>query len=141
MKSDRVEARLSVMRAVADGSLVKGPCSVCGITRNVHGHHEDYAEPLNVQWLCAAHHAARHGARVRAGLETRRRVDPGGRLLTAAAAAVHCGLTERAFRRLIARAAIPVKRLGVRTLRFDPRALECWMRESARAAERVRRTA
>jgi len=63
------------------------------------------------------------------------------RLLTAAEAASYCGLTEKAIRHRVSRAAIPVKRLGVRTLRFDPHALECWMRESARAAERVRRTA
>ena len=64
------------------------------------------------------------------------------RLLTAAEAAWYCGLTEKAIRHRVDRGAIPVKRLGVRTLRFDPRALDCWMHESARAAllEELRET-
>lgn len=59
------------------------------------------------------------------------------RLLTASEAAAYLGLTEKALRHRVARAAIPVKRLGVRTLRFDPCALDRWMDESARYRQRM----
>lgn len=55
------KARGAVRRALEKGTLVKGPCAVCGSAENVHAHHVDYAEPLNVQWLCACHHAELHG--------------------------------------------------------------------------------
>lgn len=52
-------AHVLVGNAVRDGKLVKQPCEVCSDT-NVHGHHCDYAKPLEVMWLCAAHHKAWH---------------------------------------------------------------------------------
>ena len=61
------------------------------------------------------------------------------RLLTVAEVAVYCGLSEKAVRHRVTRGAIPVKRLGLRTIRFDARALEAWMSESARFAARRRR--
>jgi hypothetical protein len=31
------------------------PCSVCG-AEPTEAHHQDYAKPLDVQWLCKSHH-------------------------------------------------------------------------------------
>lgn len=35
-------------------------CEVCGRTRNVDAHHDDYAKPLDVRWLCRSHHRKLH---------------------------------------------------------------------------------
>jgi hypothetical protein len=40
--------------------IVRKPCEVCGSENNVHAHHDDYLEPLNIRWLCAAHHKQWH---------------------------------------------------------------------------------
>ena len=45
--------------AIRDGKITKGPCEVCGVDK-VHGHHDDYDKPLEVRWLCPAHHADQH---------------------------------------------------------------------------------
>jgi hypothetical protein len=48
-------------QAVASGHVVKPDCcSECGKKGRVHGHHEDYAEPLQVTWLCSVCHGRRH---------------------------------------------------------------------------------
>jgi hypothetical protein len=49
-----------VTNAIRDGKLFKKPCEVCGSKERIHAHHDDYAEPLNVRWLCAAHHSEWH---------------------------------------------------------------------------------
>lgn len=54
-----VEAHKIVADAIRNGLLVQGACEVCG-SEKVHGHHEDYAKPLDVRWLCGKHHAERH---------------------------------------------------------------------------------
>lgn len=48
-----------VTNAIKNGSLVSQPCEVCG-SKNSEAHHEDYAKPMDVQWLCPKHHADRH---------------------------------------------------------------------------------
>lgn len=55
----KVAAREAVRNAVRRGDLVKRPCQVCGDTR-VDAHHHDYANPLDVRWLCRPHHVAEH---------------------------------------------------------------------------------
>lgn len=55
----KVRARQLLADAVRRGEVVKGPCVECGVSE-VHGHHEDYSEPLEVIWLCSRHHAAVH---------------------------------------------------------------------------------
>lgn len=42
------------------GHLKRGPCADCGATEGVQMHHEDYSRPLDVTWLCVAHHRVRH---------------------------------------------------------------------------------
>jgi ribosomal protein S27AE len=39
--------------------LFKEPCEKCG-REDVHAHHDDYAKPLNVRWLCPVCHSAWH---------------------------------------------------------------------------------
>ena len=45
--------------AIKAGKIVRQPCAVCGVEK-VHGHHEDYTKPLEVDWLCSKHHMERH---------------------------------------------------------------------------------
>lgn len=45
--------------AIRTGFLKKMPCEVCGCQDSL-GHHESYQRPLDITWLCAAHHGARH---------------------------------------------------------------------------------
>ena len=50
-----------VARALRDGVLVRpAACSACGNPGRVDGHHDDYAKPLDVRWLCASCHRAWH---------------------------------------------------------------------------------
>ena len=58
-------ARTIVGNAVRDGRLDKPSCcEICSERTRIHGHHDDYAQPMVVRWLCAAcHHQwhAKHG--------------------------------------------------------------------------------
>lgn len=53
-------ARALLRLMVKRGKVFKLPCVVCGTRVDVHGHHEDYAKPLDVVWLCRTHHNERH---------------------------------------------------------------------------------
>lgn len=53
---ERERAHAAVARAIKKGLLVRGPCEVCGTTRRVQGHHDDYSKPLEVRWLCVMDH-------------------------------------------------------------------------------------
>lgn len=55
----KYKAQIAVTNALANGSLVRCPCEVCGATK-VDAHHEDYSKPLSVTWLCREHHMDRH---------------------------------------------------------------------------------
>ena len=57
-------AHILVGNHLRGGKLTRKPCEVCGATDRIHAHHDDYALPLVVRWLCAAHHKqwhAKHG--------------------------------------------------------------------------------
>ena len=56
---ERVLARQIVSQAKRDGKLLKQPCEICG-SKTVHAHHDDYAKPLDVRWLCPQHHSEHH---------------------------------------------------------------------------------
>ena len=46
--------------AVRRGELRRSPCEVCGDVKT-DAHHEDYARPVDVRWLCRKHHRMHHG--------------------------------------------------------------------------------
>lgn len=57
----RYRAHSAVSHAIRDGRLRPMPCWVCGDAKSV-AHHPDYSAPLDVVWLCQAHHKAAHAA-------------------------------------------------------------------------------
>lgn len=57
---NKYRAHNIVSYAIKGGKLFPEPCEVCGSEDDVHAHHDDYAKPLNVRWLCAAHHGEWH---------------------------------------------------------------------------------
>ncbi len=56
----RSRAIHAVNYAIRVGILIKQPCEVCGSTKRVHGHHDDYDKKLEVRWLCPLHHVEHH---------------------------------------------------------------------------------
>lgn len=52
-------AHLTVRNAMRLGLLERQPCEVCGDPKS-EAHHDDYDRPLDVTWLCRAHHRAVH---------------------------------------------------------------------------------
>lgn len=58
---EKTSAHNAVARALRSGRLVRGPCSVCRTTEDVHAHHADYSRTMCVEWLCNHHHRVLHG--------------------------------------------------------------------------------
>lgn len=56
---EKRKARIALNWAVASNRVKRLPCEVCG-SQNSQGHHTDYAQPLQVKWLCPHHHAMEH---------------------------------------------------------------------------------
>jgi len=54
----RKEAERLTRDAIKKGKLIPQPCEVCGSTGTAH--HDDYAKPLEVRWLCHRHHITHH---------------------------------------------------------------------------------
>lgn len=46
-------------RAIRQGLLVRQPCEVC-CAEKVDAHHDDYAKPLDIRWLCRGCHKRHH---------------------------------------------------------------------------------
>ncbi len=55
----KISAHNAVYRAIKAGLLERAPCVICGSASSL-GHHDNYARPLDVVWLCNAHHIERH---------------------------------------------------------------------------------
>ena len=54
------KARRALFGEIRAGRMDRLPCEVCGTEENIHGHHTDYNKPLDVMWLCRAHHQEWH---------------------------------------------------------------------------------
>lgn len=52
-------ARRALQAAVKNGVIVRGKCERCPSTKT-QAHHDDYAKPLDVRWLCRDHHYEVH---------------------------------------------------------------------------------
>jgi hypothetical protein len=62
---NKYAAHLYINNRVRNGSIVKpSTCESCGETgtskKGIHGHHDDYAKPHIVRWLCAKCHHRWH---------------------------------------------------------------------------------
>lgn len=57
---NKYKAQTMVGNAIRDKKLFKEACEVCGTEGHIHAHHDDYLKPLNVRWLCSAHHSQWH---------------------------------------------------------------------------------
>ena len=44
-----------VTEAIKSGELVRQPCRICGEPYSI-AHHENYEQPLVIDWLCGRHH-------------------------------------------------------------------------------------
>ena len=54
-------AHKQVAKALRKGLLVRpDKCTVCNLKRRVESHHEDYAKPLEILWVCKACHVSIH---------------------------------------------------------------------------------
>lgn len=61
-KKERDLVREKLRNAVKSGRIKKPLlCEKCGASGILHGHHEDYSKPLEVQWLCYVCHDIIHG--------------------------------------------------------------------------------
>jgi hypothetical protein len=60
---EKYAARTALNNAIRDGHLKKEVCEICGSNENVHGHHENYANQLDVIWLCVRCHHKLHRLR------------------------------------------------------------------------------
>lgn len=62
---ERRSAQSKLWAALRKGTVVKLPCLVCGDEKS-EAHHPDYSSPLDVVWLCPAHHKQAHAISKRA---------------------------------------------------------------------------
>jgi len=60
---ERTRAHQILHNAVRRGEMTRPTqCEACESICTPQGHHADYSKPLDVEWLCHRHHAARHRA-------------------------------------------------------------------------------
>lgn len=57
--SQKAKAVGALNYAIRKGKLTRQPCEECGAEK-AEGHHDDYAKPLEVRWLCRTHHRQHH---------------------------------------------------------------------------------
>lgn len=53
------KAQHLVYTEIRAGRMVRQPCEICG-SEKADAHHDDYARPLEVRWLCRRHHVTTH---------------------------------------------------------------------------------
>lgn len=59
----RKKARNKTKALLEKGKLVRRPCVVCQ-SQDVLPHHEDYANPFHIIWLCQKHHDDYHDGKI-----------------------------------------------------------------------------
>ncbi len=91
------------------GDLVAKPCEVCGSRPSV-AHHDDYAKPLDVRWLCRSCHGRWHAEHGSAANRDISGLPPG---------AAKCGMTRKERIRVAAEADV------------DPRTVARWLKDPA----------
>jgi hypothetical protein len=58
---EKVQARGIMYRALKAGRITRPDhCETCREVKPLHGHHDDYAAPLDVRWLCTTCHRQAH---------------------------------------------------------------------------------
>jgi hypothetical protein len=75
---EEARARANARNALRRGDIKRQPCEICGeVVAEMH--HDDYAKPFQVRWLCRKHHRALHDGMGWQGVkkQTRPRVEPG----------------------------------------------------------------
>jgi len=60
LNPNKYKAHTLVNNAIRSGRLFSECCEMCDKEEGCHAHHDDYAKPLNVRWLCAACHSQWH---------------------------------------------------------------------------------
>lgn len=60
IERQKLDARALVRTRVFTGRMERGVCELCGSSHDIHGHHENYDNPFNVNWLCRPCHEALH---------------------------------------------------------------------------------
>jgi len=61
VKAERVRANGLINMRIRRGTLTRpNKCEQCGAVGRVDAHHQDYAQPDNVEWLCRSCHMKRH---------------------------------------------------------------------------------
>lgn len=55
----KIKAHSKLRWAIKSKRLQREPCEICGVSKS-EAHHDDYAQPLKVRWLCRRHHAEAH---------------------------------------------------------------------------------
>lgn len=56
---EKYAAHRALRNGLRSGNIVRGICEQCG-SADTEGHHDDYSKPLEVRWLCKAHHLGHH---------------------------------------------------------------------------------
>lgn len=98
---DKRVARLATKRALRQGVIVpRSVCEGCGSSDEIHCHHNNYSDPLDVSWLCRRCHRAAHGKFSRAEVVWIREFVGWGRR-TIAAAAVLLGADHQLLRNVL----------------------------------------
>jgi hypothetical protein len=54
------KARVAVRREIRMGLMARGTCEIRECSVLGQAHHDDYAKPLEVRWLCKQHHEIEH---------------------------------------------------------------------------------
>jgi hypothetical protein len=59
--AEKIRANGLINMRLRRGHLFKpSACTQCGKARRLDGHHEDYAKPADIEWLCRSCHMKRH---------------------------------------------------------------------------------